>query len=162
MLLEVNQTMKMKTKLLLMLLLGSATLSQAQILDDDSGNPQVRARVQAARVAYITDRLGLTVEESRSFWALENEYDAAKEEVRKKYEPALRPEAMNDEQARAAIRDQLKKEEELLALKRTYFERFMQVVPPRKLAMFPKAEREFRLNLLRRAREQRGGRRFGN
>jgi len=149
--------MKRTCILLLSLLITAA--AYAQTLGDDISNPQVRERVQAARVAYITDQLDLTAKESQQFWAINNEYEKARDAIRGKYQPASKLELMSDAEVEQYLRKRFDMEAELLELKRSYFERFRGVVSARKIAMFQKADRQFRLELLRKVRERREGRR---
>lgn len=127
----------------------------AQIFDDEPLGSEARSKIQAARVAYITQRLGLTTGESQSFWALHNEFEAARDQIRAKYKPIRPLEAMSDEEAEAFINRRFDMEEELLRLKRDYFQRFKEVVSPQKVALFSKADREFRLELLKKVQDRR-------
>lgn len=137
--------------------------ANAQELGDKINNPRVRERIQAARVAYITERLNLNTKESQQFWAINNEYEAAKRSIKQQYQLGGNLEAMSDAEAEKRLRQQLKMEEELLELKQSYIERFLEVVPARKVVLFQKADKEFRLELLRKVRDRRNkGRRFRN
>lgn len=117
-------------------------------------------RIEAARVAYITQRLGLTTGESSSFWALNNEYEADRKAIKEKYKPAVAPEQMTNDEASQHLENQLKAETELLNLRKAYQARFTEVLPARKLVLFSQADREFRLELLKKIRNNRrpGGR----
>jgi hypothetical protein len=140
-----------------------AISANAQELGDKINNPRVRERIQAARVAYITERLNLNTKESQQFWAINNEYEAAKRSIKQQYQSGGNLEAMSDAEAEKRLRQQLKMEEELLELKQSYIERFLEVVPARKVVLFQKADKEFRLELLRKVRDRRNkGRRFRN
>jgi len=137
--------------------------ANAQDLGDEITNPRVRERIQAARVAYITERLNLNTKESQQFWAINNEYEAARRSIKQQYRSGGNLEAMSDAEAEKRLRQQLKMEEELLELKQSYIERFLRVVPARKVVLFQKADKEFRLELLRKVRDRRNkGRRFRN
>ena len=127
-----------------------------QVLDD-VGNSPAQARVQAARVAYITDRLGLTPEESEQFWAIQNEFETKQSNIRKKYNPTREVESMSDQEAEAFILNRFKMEEELLALKKEYFPKFKTIISARKVALYTKADREFRKQILTKIRQQRRG-----
>ncbi len=131
----------------------------SQIFDDEPAGSEARSKIQAARVAYITERLGLTTGESERFWPLYNEFEADRDKIREKYRP-LRPiESMPDKEAEEFINRRFEMEQELLNLKRDYFQRFKVVASPRKIALFNKADREFRLELLKKAQERRPGNR---
>ena len=45
-------------------------------------DPKVRDKIQAARVAYITDQLALTPEEAEKFWPIYREFSEKRREVR--------------------------------------------------------------------------------
>ncbi len=122
-----------------------------QVLDEDIDRPG--DKVQAAKVAYITRWLDLTPQESERFWPLQNEYEDQMEKTRRKYKPAKRPEDMSDAEAERFIVARLEMEQELLALKRDYFQKFKNAIPARKIVQFTVAEKEFRKELLRKMRE---------
>lgn len=145
---------------MLLALTAGAGYAQSPGRFDFGGKGVRNERIQAARVAYITQRLGLTSDESSAFWALNNEYEEARQAIEEKYEPSVRPENMTNEQAARHLRDRLQAESELLALREKYQARFIEVLPPRKLVLFRVAEREFRLELLKKIRNNRrsGGR----
>ncbi|WP_425420330.1 hypothetical protein [Phaeodactylibacter xiamenensis] len=147
--------------LLLNLLLLVGTISYAQPgRPFDMRNGPRNERVEAARVAYITQRLGLTTQESSAFWALNNEYETAQRAIEEKYKPDIVPGQMTNEQASRHLEDRLKAETELLDLRKKYHARFREILPARKLVLFQQADREFRLELLKKVRENRrpGGR----
>ncbi|MFM9946663.1 MAG: hypothetical protein ACKV1O_01875 [Saprospiraceae bacterium] len=130
-----------------------------QVLDDEMERPG--DKVQAARVAYITRWLNLTTQESERFWPLYNEYEGEMEKIRAKYKPFKRPEDMTDAEAERLIVSRFEMEQELLALKREYFQKFKTAIPTRKIVQFTIAEKEFRKELLRKMREN-GPQRPGN
>ncbi len=143
---------------LLMLIAGGAVPLAAQMDDDMPRNPEVQARVKAARVAYLTERLGLSTGESEQFWALYNEYEDEQRAVRRQYRPGKAVEQMTNEEAEVHLSAQMEKEEALLGLRRDYYSRMLKVVPARKLVLLEKADREFRLELVRKMRDRREGR----
>lgn len=149
---------KMNKKYWLILLAGLFALPAfSQIFDDEPIGGEARSRIQAARVAYITDRLGLTTAESERFWPLYNEFETERDKVREKYKPPRPLESMSDKEAEDFINRRFEMEQELLSLKRDYFQRFKTVVSPRKIALFSKADKEFRLELLKKVQERRPG-----
>lgn len=129
------------------------TVGKAQIIDEEFDRPALQ-RVQAARVAYITDRLGFTPGESEKFWSLQNQFEIEQEKIRQKYEPKRPVESMSDSEAGQFIEGRFKMEKELLDLKESYYQRFNQVVSPKKIVMFHLAEKEFRRIMLQRIQER--------
>ena len=109
-----------------------------------------RERINAARVAYITDRLEFSQEESAAFWPVYNKFEAEKKAIAKKYAVDEDREWMDDAAAEKAMLDRLRMEEEITKLKRDYYWEFKKVIPPKKIAMLNKAEREFKKMVLNR------------
>jgi len=149
----------MNKKYWIMLLLSGffALPAFSQIFDDEPMSNEGRSKIQAARAAYITERLGLTTGESERFWSLYNEFEIERDKVRGKYKAQRSLESMSDKEAEEFINRHFDMEQELLSLKREYFQRLRTVVSPRKIALFNKAEREFRLELLKKAQERGAG-----
>lgn len=116
-------------------------------------------RIEAFKVAFFTQKLQLTTEEAQAFWPLYNEYERKREELRKAMKPDTRPELMSDEELRAHLYKQLDTEAQLVALRRAYFEKFMEVLPLRKVAMIPQAEQQFKRRLLEELRRRRAANR---
>jgi hypothetical protein len=153
--------MKIKTFAILIPILLLTAHLRGQITGDDIETPNL-SRVQAQRVAYITQRLGLTTDESASFWAMVNEYENKQREIRQKYRPAKGIQLMTDQEAEQYIRSTFDRDRELLELKESYYGRFKEILPPSKIALFPIAENEFKRVILRQVRENIQRRRQGN
>ncbi len=111
-------------------------------------------RIEAFKVAFFTQKLQLTTEEAQAFWPLYNEYERKREALRKEMKPSTRPELMSDEELRAHLYKQLDTEARLVALRREYFEKFMEVLPLRKVATIPQAEQQFKRKLLEELRNR--------
>jgi hypothetical protein len=117
-------------------------------------------RIHAARMAYITDRLHLTEEQSSRFIPLYNEYDQEIRNTRvfffKKYK-GISPDQADDGTAKQAVDDNLDYQQQVIDIKRKYNERFLRVISPQQLSDLNKAEREFRQILMQRLRQRNGG-----
>lgn len=130
-------------------------LAQAQprTLDD---------RVEALRIAFFTEKLQLTPEESQNFWPLYNEYQEKEKSIRKSYRDDKSLELMSDAEAEQLIQNSFEMEEQMLSLKKDYYQKIRKVLPVRKLALLSRIERQFKERLLEewRSRQQnnpRGG-----
>lgn len=138
------------------LLLFLAAPGFAQVFDDeDFGESPIKERVEAKRVAYITSRLNLTPEESTQFWPLHNEYESKKKALRRQYKATTPIKDMTNDQAEEYIMSRFEMEEKLTTLKRDYYQKFKAVISPKKIALFQKADNEFKRELLQRVREAR-------
>jgi len=112
-------------------------------------------RIEAQRVAFITQRLRLTAEEAQLFWPIYNEYETDLKAL--KEEQPFRPEIMkmSDEEAEDFLRKTLDLEQRELDLRKRYIGRFRTVLPIQKVAMLGHVERAFNRELLKRVQEAR-------
>lgn len=117
-------------------------------------------RVQAAKVAYITNRLNLSTTQAQQFWPMYNEFEEARKKIRKQLRHLRIDNQVNtgtDEQIKADIRKFFQLRQEELELEKQYAEKFLKVLTPKQVAEYYRAEREFTKMLLKRLRGRRGG-----
>jgi len=135
----------------LMLMLFSFSLI-AQRPNPGPLRQESRERIEAQRIAFITQKLSLTPDEAAKFWPIYNEH---KDDIRELRDDMERPDLMNvtDNEASVIIERHFQMEEKRLELKRTLFSRLRTVIGPRKILMLHAAEKEFNRELLRRANE---------
>ena len=131
---------------IVLMLLTTSTVFGQQFKDNE--------RIRAMRVAFITNALELTPEESQGFWALYNEYESSQRSIRAKYRSNRNMMLMNDKELEQQIENTLDMEGELLQLKRTYIGRLKDVIPIRKIAMLNNVEKNFREELLKEFRQR--------
>ena len=113
---------------------------------------QIRERIQAKRIAFITDKLALTSKEAQAFWPLYNAFKKKEKSIRKETGKMGRIQELTDVEVEALIEKHLDKEERLLAAKRSFFKEAKQVLPIKKLAKLPRVERKFKELILKQAR----------
>jgi len=123
---------------------------------------QQREEVEALRAAIFTKALDLTPEESQGFWPLFYEYEEERKELRRQYAAGKRLEFMSDAEAEAFMEQTFEREEKELELKKKYFRKFKDVIPIRKIARIPMAEKAFQQRLLEIIKTNRQNRRSGN
>lgn len=117
-------------------------------------NKEARERIEAQRVAFITDQLHLTPDEAARFWPIYNEYKDGLKDLRDEFErPDL--ESISDEEASKLLDKQLQQEQKKLELRRTLVTRLRTVVSAKKVLMLQRAELEFNRELLRKVQEKR-------
>ncbi|MBL7693009.1 MAG: hypothetical protein JNM41_15555 [Flavipsychrobacter sp.] len=145
--------MKLIIKCVFLLLMAATTVYGRQ------GRPA--QRIHAAKVAYITDRLRLTEEQSARFMPVFREYEKDRVALRMPYLKKYKLEANEEGEDRMAARQYLEADldyqQDVIALKRRYNERFASVLDPKQVADVYVAEREFRLILLQRLKQRREG-----
>lgn len=71
-------------KWIMMLMLPFTVLAQ----EEPARDPRARQRIEAARIAFITERLGLTPEEAEKFWPVYREFYQKRIELRQQLEQA--------------------------------------------------------------------------
>ncbi|NNC83948.1 MAG: hypothetical protein HKN79_10250 [Flavobacteriales bacterium] len=119
-----------------------------------------RAQLESKKVAYCTDRAGLTPEESAAFWALRNEVDQEKKAIMDEA-PRKRdidPENASDKELREAIKKNVEQRIKAAQLEYDHLDEFMDIVGPKKFAMLQKAEKEFKKEVLRNLKDRRNAR----
>jgi len=123
--------------------------------DDDLGQryPKAREKINAARAAYITQRLDLTTEEAEKFWPLYNEFTQKRHDIRKQYKIAKK----SGQDEKALLDLDLKSKQQELDLEKEYSDKFLKVLPAQKLVQLRQAEEDFKRLLIRQI-EQRQGR----
>lgn len=112
-------------------MLGSFSAIKAQALDESRAE-----RIQALKIAFITQKLQLTSDEAEKFWPIYNQYD---NEIRN-----LQLDSKNNNVPA------LETEEKLLNIRKKYKSAFEKVIGPQKLNKLFNAEMDFRTILIRR------------
>ena len=115
----------------------------------DMENQNFRERLEVMKVGFITEKVGLSSEQSQTFWPLYNEYDAEQKIIKKKYRADKKIEQMSDAELEAQILKSFEQKEALLALERTYFTKMKTVLNIRQIALLRVAEQEFNKEVLR-------------
>ena len=132
MLKRINQNLKMKKYILLLLvMLGSFAGIKAQ-----DGNDTRAEKIQALKIAFITQKLQLTTQEAEKFWPVYNQYDNEIRNIQlSSRDPNLPP---------------LETEEKLLNTRKKYVPSFEKAIGPQKVNRLFGIERDFRDILIRR------------
>lgn len=150
----------MKPLFLIMLSCLFGNLAGAQSFGEEELSSAALDRVKAQRVAFITERIDMTSKEAEKFWPLFNEYEREERQIRRQYQQGQQQIIdMSNEEAKKFLESRFEMERELLENKRKYFLLFADIIPPRKLALFPRADRAFKKLLLNRIGSKRRGRR---
>ncbi len=150
----------MRLSILTAMLLLTLTAARAQ--PGGAGGPGKERRhekIEAARVAFLTNRLNLTTAQAQQFWPIYNEFDAKRRAVRKRIGGRKQDLAtLADNQLQGAVDDLFAARQEELNLDKEYAGRFQKVISLRQTLLLFRAEREFAKFLLRKLEERRGGR----
>ena len=124
----------------------------------DRGN---REQIKALKIAFFTERLGLSAQEAEVFWPLYNDHEKQKESLREEQRKAIGPrsndlDAISEADARKALKRYLELEEQEEELDKAFYEKISsEFSAVRTLKLF-QAEQDFRRRLLQEYRKRRG------
>lgn len=142
--------MKSFALVLLCALCGSVSL-RAQ-------SPEAMKKIESARIALISERLGLTPDQAEKFWPLYREYAEQRRDIRQQLQQERRanePGTLSDAESRALMERALELKQRELNLEKTYSERLLQVISSQQMLQLRNAERDFHEMLLRRLQMER-------
>lgn len=151
------QSIKHISVLLLMALLTAGFVPVQEPRQDNTK----QEKIKALEIAYIAKELDLTTEEAQKFWPVYNDYTREVNALiadRKRKMQELRGRTRDDSTAEAALDKELGYERKMLEIRTRYKDRFMKVLPARKVGMVYKAERDFRNLMIRTIKERRDAR----
>ena len=114
-------------------------------------------RIKAYRVAIFTEVLELTETEAQGFWPLYNELQDKRKALGAEMHLNEDIDDMTDKEIEAHIQKRFENEQKELNLNKEYFEKFKKVLPLRKVAKIPMAERRFREALVKKMAERKRG-----
>jgi len=136
-----------KSILFLMVLLLGGVLVQAQSREDRF------KEIKAQKVAYLTEKMNLSVEESKSFWPIYNEYEQSMRQLRG--EPWPKEKDLTEANAKKALTSNLEREEKEIKVKKEFYEKVTSVISYKKLYLLEVGEREFRQKLFEQYKNRR-------
>lgn len=121
-------------------------------------DPKVRAKVDAARIGLITNRLGLTPEQAEKFWPIYNEFSQKRMEKRQEFREAQKqidPNKPDPDKEKNLVKLGLKLKQDEVDLEKDYSGRIMNVITAQQLLNLRKAEQEFRQLILNQLQQRR-------
>ncbi|MBT1701666.1 hypothetical protein [Chryseosolibacter indicus] len=135
--------MKALLKIFLLALLAIPVLGQntEEDLQEDHApvDVNVREKIRAAHIAYITDKVSLTPEQAEKFWPLYNEFTDKRRSIFRKI--------------RNNPADNLELRQQALDLEKQYSARFLKVITEQQLIELRHAEADFKRLLLKRIQQ---------
>lgn len=120
-------------------------------------NRDARQKIESARIALITERLGLTPEQAEKFWPIYNEYNNHRRELVQELQKARRNVDMknlSEEQGQALMKLGMDIRERQLMLEKNYAQRLNQVITTQQMLSLRKAEEDFRRMIIQRLEER--------
>lgn len=115
-------------------------------------------KMEAQRVAFITQQLNLTPEEAQAFWPVYNEYDAKRHEMRKSFRESSdlkkdQLDKLTEAEASQILDNQIIEAQRFLDLRKEYHAKFKSVLPAVKVLKLYESERDFQKMLIDKLRQ---------
>ncbi|NDV43918.1 hypothetical protein [Flagellimonas sediminis] len=145
--------MSKKTPILIAFLIGTFWM-QAQ--------GPVRDRIKTLKVAFITEKVGLTSKEAQQFWPVYNEHEDVLENIRRRERAELQSKIsmaheLSDEDSEELLDNMLSLQNERHNAEQQFMANIRKVIPAKKVLLLIKAEEDFKKQLLQTYRNRRGG-----
>lgn len=147
-----------KIKLLFLLFFSILSLS----VHSQERRPN-KEKIKELKIAFLTEKLDLTVEEAEKFWPIYNKHDAILREIRvdenlkirKKIKNAGSLNNISDADAEKLVKEKLDLETRLIKENKSFVNQLSSFLPFKKILKFKMAEREFGRKLLARYKKGR-------
>lgn len=119
-------------------------------------------RVEALKIAFITERLKLTPEEAKVFWPVYNKYTEELKKLRESTKGKLAEEFgelpnMSDAEAEKMLNEMVSYKVAEAELIKKYAGEFKKVLPVKKVILLFKAENDFKRRVIEELMNRRGG-----
>ncbi len=119
-----------------------------------------KEKMNAMKVAFITDQIDLTTEEAQRFWPIYNEMDKKVEALRMvtmEKMHALKKEGktvddLSDAELQKLMLERLDNDEKIAQIKKQYHEKFLKALGTKKTAKFYMAEMDFSRELMKKSK----------
>jgi hypothetical protein len=149
--------MKSKIFLLLLFILSfGVTYSFAQ---EDKTEQSIREQIQTEKIAFFTEKIGLTLSEAERFWPVYNEYWDKKNELiadrKEKMNAYLNhPESFSRQELEELANDYVNYRMEKAKLLKEYHTKFQEVLPVEKVMRLYLADYDFKSYLLNKIKKK--------
>lgn len=115
-------------------------------------------KIESARIALITERLGLTPEQAEKFWPVYREYNMERREIRQEIREARQGvdlKNLTEEQSKQLMQKSMEMKQKELNLEKKYSKRLNEVITTQQMFKLKNAEQDFQQMLLKRIQQQR-------
>lgn len=139
----------MKKSSILFILITLASITNIKAQDEQ---PRGKEKIKAAKVGLITNRLSLTEEQAKGFWAVYDEFDKKRSEIRKNIRQMTaesRNLTMSDDKILTDIKEVLSLKQKEVDLEKEYLSKFLKVVNIRQISELYKTEQLFNQMLVK-------------
>lgn len=141
-----------------MWLVSSWAWAQDPTAEPTLQDPQVQEKIKNLRIAYISDKLGLTPEQAERFWPVYREFSDKRRDLRQEFVEARKQ--INKENPDPAKQEELVKlglnlKQRELDLEKVYSDRLLKVITAQQMLTLRKAEGDFQRIILEQIQQRR-------
>jgi len=122
-------------------------------------NGKMKAKIEAARIALITERLDLSPAEAEKFWPVYNEFTSQRRELRSEFrteKSKIGTEELSESQRKEILQKEIELKQKELNLEKEYSQKVLDVISTKQMMSLRTAERDFKRMLLERVQQNRG------
>lgn len=136
----------------ILLLLAFFTFTGTAAFAQADKHKERRESIEAAKTAFLTDKMALSPEQSQKFWPLYNEYEDRRHEIYASSRSLKRAslDQMSEQEIKALIDGKFDRDQKVLDLEKEYAAKFQRVISTRQLVQLYRSEHEFTKLLLKR------------
>lgn len=121
-----------------------------------------RNRIKTLKVAFITERVGLTSKEAQAFWPVYNEYEETLEAIRRRERIELRSQIsmlqdLSSSESSTLLDKFMAIQKEKHLAQQDFISKIRTVISSKKTLLLLKAEEDFKKRLLQQMRKRRNG-----
>lgn len=126
----------------------------ADIIAQHNGNCyKRREKIEAYKIAFITEKLALTPNEAQKFWPLYNEFQEKAKALREACDfvpfHKIDIDKLTEKEMEDIMEKHIQREIKMAELKKEYHEKYKKVLPVKKIILYYDAEHEFKTVLLK-------------
>jgi hypothetical protein len=160
-----NRTEKIKAHMKKLVIIGLYILSisiafgqEQPEADNAVQDPKVQERIRNLRIAYISDKLGLTPEQAEKFWPVYREFSDQRKTLYQDFAKSRREfnaqnPTPNEQEEQVRLGLELKQKE--LDLEKDYSGRLMKIITAQQMLNLRKAEGDFQRMILQQVQQRR-------
>lgn len=144
----------MKRVVIIIIVIATSVVGWAQ---NQEPNGNAKSKLEAARIAIITERLNLTPAEAEKFWPLYNQFAQERRNLQQQALQArkgLDMQNLTEEQSKRLVKAHQQFKQDKLDLENKYTARINNVITARQMIALKKAEDDFRKMILNRLEQR--------
>ncbi len=141
------------------LLMAVGAYAQEQdVVEQNAQDPKVQERIKNLRIAYISDKLGLTPEQAEKFWPVYREFSDKRKELHMEFAKSRREvnaQNPNPQAQEELVKRGLELKQKELDLEKDYSGRLMKIISAQQILNLRQAEGDFQRIVLQQVQQRR-------